>query len=148
MSRLAFTLLGAAIIAAVGAGTVMAQSDPIAERKALMKSVGGATGRVSAMLKGDAPYDAAKATEALNTYIEVSKNMPALYPDTSKTGGETSAAPKIWEDKAGFQAGFVKFEADAKGALDKTADLATFRAAFGDVAKNCGSCHQSYRITR
>ena len=74
--------------------------------------------------------------------------MPTLYPENSKTGGETTAAPKIWEDQAGFKAAFVKFETESAAAATASTDLASFRTAFGGVTKNCGSCHELYRIKK
>ena len=57
--------------------------------------------------------------------------MPGLFPDDSKSGGETTAAPKIWSDKAAFNAAFAKFEADSKAAQASVKDLDSFKAAFG-----------------
>ncbi len=99
------TVIAVAAIA-VGVTVVAAQSDPIAARKALMKNMGAATKTGGGMAKGEVPYDQAKAQEIFATYIDVSAKMPALFPDNSKTGGETTASPKIWEDKAGFQKAF------------------------------------------
>jgi cytochrome c556 len=100
------------------------------------------------MAKGEAPFDAAKVKGIFKVYSDAAKKVPALFPDNSKTGGETTAAPKVWEDQAGFKTAFAKFEADAaKGAASAT-DLASFRAAFGDATKNCGSCHEAYRIKK
>lgn len=148
MRRIAFQTISAALFVALGAGIGFAQSDPIAQRKALMKEVGGATGRVAAILKGEAPFSADTANASLDVYIRAAKEMPKLYPDTSKTGGDTSASPKVWEDKAGFDAAFAKFGADAEAAKAKIKDLDTLRVAFGDVSKNCGACHQVYRVQR
>ena len=86
-----------------------------------MKAVGAATREGAAMAKGEAPFDAAKAQAGFKTYGDAAKKMPGLYPDSAKTGGETTAAPKIWEDQAGFKAAFAKFDADAaKGAAGTT----------------------------
>jgi cytochrome c556 len=74
--------------------------------------------------------------------------MPALFPETSKTGGETAALPKVWETKADFDARFVKFAKDAADAASTIKDEATFKAAFPEVGKNCGGCHESYRAKR
>jgi cytochrome c556 len=144
MIRTALVALGLAI----GVSAVVAQSNPIAERKDAMKSVGAATREGAAMAKGEAPFDAAKVKGIFKVYSDAAKKVPALVPDNSKTGGETTAAPKVWEDQAGFKTAFAKFEADAaKGAASAT-DLASFRAAFGDATKNCGSCHEAYRIKK
>lgn len=138
----------AATALALALSSVVAQADPIVERKATMKAVGAATGQGAAIAKGEAPFDAAKVQGIFTAYVEASKKMPGLYPDSAKTGGETTASPKVWEDQAGFKAAFVKFEADAAAAGSSATDLATFRTAFGTVTKNCGGCHETYRIKR
>jgi cytochrome c556 len=141
------TILATAAVA-IGATIVMAQGDPIATRKQTMKGVGDATKVGAAMAKGEAPFDAAKAREIFTTYDAAAKRMPTLFPENSKTGGETTAAPKIWEDMAGFRAGFAKFDKEANEALTATHDLDSFKAAFGTVTKNCGACHETYRIKK
>ncbi|MHB2168862.1 c-type cytochrome [Alsobacter sp. R-9] len=138
----------AAAFAATAATTVLAQSDVIAQRKDLMKSVGGATRDPGAMLKGEAPFDNAKVQAALAKYQEAAAKMPSLFPDNSKTGGETSAAPKVWEDMNGFKAAFEKFGAEAKAAAAAIKDEASFKANFPNVMKNCGSCHETYRVKK
>src|SRR5436190_2137594 len=134
------TVLAVAAIA-LGVTALAAQSDPIAARKALMKSQGAQTKTGGGMAKGEVPYDQSKAQEIFASYIDVAVKMPALFPDNSKTGGETTAAPKIWEDKKGFEAGFIKLSAEAKAAQSSVKDLDSFKAAFGGITKNCGSCH-------
>ena len=42
--------------------------------------------------------------------------MRPLFPDNSKTGGDTAALPAIWENKADFDAKLTKFVAEAKAA--------------------------------
>ena len=133
---------------AIGATAVIAQSDPIAERRNIMKGNGAATRTGTQMAKGEAPFDLAKAKEIFQTYERAAQHMPGLFPENSKTGGETTAAPKIWEDMAGFKAAFAKFEKDSKEAETATKDLDTFKAAFGNVTKNCGTCHELYRIKK
>ena len=139
----------ALVLAGLGLGltAVMAQSNPIEERQQTMKAVGAATREGAAMAKGDAAFDAGKAQTVFKTYADAAKKMPTLFPDNSKTGGETTAAAKIWEDQAGFKAAFAKFEADA-GAGTAVTDLAGFRTAFGAATKNCGACHEAYRIKK
>jgi cytochrome c556 len=132
----------------LGLSAVTAQSDPIAERKMTMKGVGAATGLGAKITKGEEPFDTGKVQGIFKTYADAAKKMPTLFPETAKAGGETAAAPKIWEDQAGFKAAFVKFEGDATAAGPAVTDLASFRAAFGNVTKNCGACHETYRIKK
>jgi cytochrome c556 len=82
------------------------------------------------------------------TFEDTAAKMPALFPANSKEGGDTTAAPKIWEAKADFDAKFAKFGADSKAAAAKVTDLDSMKTAFGDVAKNCGGCHNDYRVKK
>lgn len=141
------TVLAVAAIT-IGVSAVVAQSDPIAARKGLMKNMGAATKTGGQMAKGEVPYDQAKAQEIFATYIDVADKMPPLFPDNSKTGGETTAAPKIWEDKAGFQAAFTKLKTEATAAKGAVKDADSFKASFGGLTKNCGGCHETYRVKK
>jgi cytochrome c556 len=133
---------------ALGATVVVAQQDPIAARKALMKANGEQARIGTQMAKGEAPFDLAKAKAIFTTYQDAAAKMPNLFPDNSKTGGETAASPKIWENKADVTARFAKFGQEAKSAEGATRDLDTFKAQFQEVQKNCGGCHEQYRIRR
>ena len=130
---------------ATGVTAVIAQSDPITERRNLMKGNGAAARTASQMIKGDVPFDLAKAQEIFAGFQAVAVKMPTLFPDNSKTGGDTTANEKVWSDAAAFKAGFEKFSNDAKAAAASTKDLDSFRAAFPAVAQNCQSCHTTFR---
>jgi cytochrome c556 len=133
---------------AIGATAVMAQGDPIATRKQTMKGVGDATKIGSAMAKGEAPFDAAKAREILQVYAAAADKMHAYFPENSKTGGETTAAPKIWESQAEFRKRFDDWAADIKTASAHTNNLDSFKTAFGTLTKACGGCHETFRIKK
>jgi cytochrome c556 len=100
------------------------------------------------MLKGDAPFDLAKAKTALASFQEAGEKAPALFPDNSKTGGDTAALPKIWEDKADFDARLAKLAADTKAAESTVTNLDSFKAAMGTIGKECGGCHELYRAKK
>ncbi len=134
----------AALVVATGA--VVAQSDPIAARRDVMKSVGAATRTGTQMVKGEVPFDLAKAQEILRTYATAADGYHNNFPENSKTGGQTTAAPAIWENQADFRARFDAWAADIKQAAAQTKDLESFRASFGNVTKACGACHNTYRI--
>jgi cytochrome c556 len=142
------TVLAIATVA-LGVCAATAQQDPIAARKALMKANGDEAKIASAMLKGEQPFDLAAAHKIFATFQDAAAKMPALFPDNSKTGGDTAADPKIWENMADFKAKFAKFGEDAKAADASVKDLDGFKAAMGDIGKNdCGSCHQTYRVKK
>ena len=79
---------------------------------------------------------------------DAAKIMPTLFPETSKTGGDTAALPKIWEDRADFDARWAKLGKDADAAAAKITDEASFKVAYADVSKNCGGCHETYRARK
>jgi cytochrome c556 len=141
------TVLAVAAIA-IGITAVAAQSDPIATRKAAMKEVGAQTKTGGGMAKGEAPYDQGKAQTIFATYVDAAAKMPGLFPESSKTGGETAALPAIWTNMADFKGKFEKFGADAKAAQASVKDLDSFKTAFGGVTKNCGGCHENYRAKK
>ncbi len=142
------TVFAVAVIAAC-AGVAIAQQDPIAARRALMKANGDQAKVGAAMMKGEAPFDLDKARAIFTAFEEAATKVPSLFPDNSKTGGETAADPKIWENMDDFKARFAKLGADAKDAVAKVADLDGFKAAFGNIGKNdCGGCHEKYRIKK
>jgi cytochrome c556 len=133
----------------LGAGIAVADQDPIAARKALMKANGDQAKIGAAMVKGEAPFDLDKVHKMLATFEDAAAKMPALFPDNSKTGGETAADPKIWENIDDFKARFAKLGTDAKDAAAKITDLDSLKAAFGSIGKNdCGGCHEKYRIKK
>jgi cytochrome c556 len=142
------TALAAVAVVALGVTSVVAQQDPIAARKALMKANGQAAGAVVKMIKGDTPFDLATAQKSFATFQDAAAKMPNLFPANSMTGGETAASPKIWENMADFKARFVKFGEDAKAAAGSVKDLDSLKAAMGIVGKNCGGCHEIYRIKK
>jgi len=142
------TVLAVAAIA-LYAGMATAQQDPIATRKALMKANGDRAKIAAAMIKGEVPFDLDKARAIFTAFEDSAAKEPALFPDNSKTGDDTAADPKIWENMADFKARFAKLGADAKDALAKVKDLDSFKVAFGNIGKNdCGGCHEKYRVKK
>jgi cytochrome c556 len=138
------TVLAAAVLA-FGATALVAQNDPIAARKALMKANGDQNKVATEMLEGKRPFDLAQAKKVFATFIEAGEKAPALFPDNSKTGGDTAALPPIWENKADFNARLAKLANDSKAAESGTKDVDSFKAQITEVRKNCGGCHQTYR---
>jgi len=148
MIRSMFAVASIAAVA-LGVSVAVAQQDVIKERKDIMKGNGDQAKIGAAMAKGEAPFDLAAAQKVFATFADAAGKMPSLFPDNSKTGEDTAALPKIWEDTADFKARFVKFGDDAKAAQASVKDLDTFKAAFGDIGKNdCGGCHQLYRAKK
>jgi len=145
------SVLAAAAVAAValGATAVLAQQDAIDARMKLMKANGASAKLAGQMMKGEKPFDLAAAKKIFVTFEESAQKFGDLFPPNSKTGGDTRAAPKIWEDMADFKARLEKFGNDAKAAEASVKDLDGLKAAIGKIGKeDCGGCHQVYRLKK
>ena len=139
----------AVTVIALGVGVALAQQDPIKARRALMKANGDEAKVGAAMAKGEAPFDLAKARKMFSTFEDAAAKAPSLFPDNSKSGGDTAAKAEIWENIDDFKARLVKLGTDAKAAMESVTDLDTFKAAFGSIGKNdCGGCHEKYRVKK
>ncbi|MBW3098624.1 c-type cytochrome [Pseudohoeflea coraliihabitans] len=134
----------------IGCATLaFAADEPQKERQELMKGVGGATGTMAKMVKGEEPFDQAAVIAALETISANVEKFPELFPEGSETGMETEAAPAIWENMEDFRAKADKLQSDADAILaDPPADLDGLKAVFGPLTKNCGACHETYRIKK
>jgi cytochrome c556 len=131
-----------------GATAAAAQScqDTIDKRQTLMKRSAEMAKVGSSMIKGDTPFDSAKAQEIFAAFAEDAGAMPTLFPDCSKTGDHTTAAPAIWDRPDDFKAAVAKFTADVKAAQAGTKDLDSLKTNFQAIGKDCGSCHQTFRV--
>jgi len=142
----ALALMGWAGLMAAGAS---AADDPIAARKMLMKANGLAAKQGAAMVKGEAPYDAGKAELVMRTINAVAIATPKFFPEDSKTGGDTTASPKIWEDMNGFLHEAEELEEhSAEGIEAAKKGLDAFKVAFTATTKYCGSCHEGFRVKK
>jgi cytochrome c556 len=138
------TVLGMAAMAAV-VTMAMAQSDPISQRKALMKANVQNAGAVNRMVRGEEPFDAAKVNAAFAQWSETAQKLPALFPQPPKAGEETRALPKIWETKSDFDAKVAAFKKAVDDNKDKGKTLDEVKVAFPQISKTCGDCHEPYR---
>lgn len=138
-------LLAASIALATWGTVAVAADDPIKEREELMEGIGDAAKIVGPMLQGKAPFDAAKAAEALTIMSKNAADFPNHFPEGSDQG-KTEALPAIWENKADFEARSKKFSEDAAAAAAAAAQgEEAFKAAAGQTFSNCKGCHEKYR---
>ena len=148
MSRLAQIGIAAVVALAALPATAQDADNPIVKRQNVMKSVGAAAGVGGGMLRKQIPYDANVGALVLATFSASGHVFGDYFPEDSKQGNKTEAAPAIWEDRAGFDAELAKYRDAAKAAFEsKPADLEAFQKAFVSVAQSCKSCHTSYRVS-
>ncbi|MBZ9808770.1 cytochrome c [Mesorhizobium sp. BR1-1-9] len=125
-------------------------ADPILDRQALMKERGKIVGGLSKVVKGEEPFDASAVLTALQALQANAEKFDAdvLFPAGSDTG-DTTAAPKIWQDMAGFKATEDKYLADVKAAVAAApADVESLKTQIGVIGSDCGTCHKGYRVKK
>ncbi len=139
-------IVAATALAGIALGSVVAADGTHDSRIGMMKKIGGATGALGAIAKGDKPYDADIVKASLATIAETAKAFPNQFnPQSDKSDAEVS--PKVWDNLDDFKAKAAKLSTDAETAL---AQLPADRAGVGATLKTlggaCGACHQAYRV--
>ncbi|MBE7183618.1 MAG: cytochrome c [Methylobacterium mesophilicum] len=126
-----------------------ALAGPQEDREALMKERAGLLKQITPYAKGDSAFDAT-AVQALLVKLDQNAkrdSVDELFPEGSQAGSE--ASPKIWEDKNAFKAEWTRY-ADATSAAVAAApkDQASLQMAVGAIGKECGVCHQNFRVKK
>jgi len=149
MKKLAVTL--AALTAIAAAHSAFAQSakpeDDIRYRQAAFTVMAKHFSHLGAMANGKVPFDA-KAAAADADVLAVVDKLPftAFGPGTDK-GGDTKAKPEIWQKTADFNQDRDHMETEMGKLVTaaKSGNLDAIKAAFGQTAKTCKSCHDSFK---
>ena len=136
----------------LGVGAGMAQQDAVKLAQDTMKANGRNMGTVlSPMFKGEKPYDQAAVDTALNQFEDTARKLPAMFPASIKDAkweGDFSPSPKLWEDKAGYDAKVASFAKAVTEAKSKIKDLDSLKAIFPGIGKECGGCHETFRLKK
>ena len=141
-------ILAVTALCRLGATAVVSAESQADNREATMKKVGRSMGGLAAIAKGEKDYDADVVKTSLTTIKESITVFPTYFPEGSEKDSE-EASPKIWENKADFEAKAAKLAADADALLAQLpADKAAVGAAVGVLGKDCAACHESYRIKK
>ena len=125
-----------------------AADDQIKARQAEMKGNGKAMGALVAIMKGEAPYDAAVVKASLDAMAagDAAAGAANAWDASSMEGAtvETWAKPEIWAEGSDVGA---KYQAwvDARTALAATIDEAGFKAVFPALGAACQGCHEKFR---
>lgn len=149
MKRLALTA-ATALLALTTALPAAAQfqrpDDAVKYRKGAFFVMGQHMGRIGAMAQGRVPFDAAAATANAEIVQTLSKlPFTAFVDGTDK--GDTRALPKIWSERAQFDAAAKKMQDEVANLVvaAKANDLEKVKAAFGAVGQSCKACHDNFR---
>ncbi|KUO55144.1 MAG: hypothetical protein APF80_00380 [Alphaproteobacteria bacterium BRH_c36] len=143
------TLLASIVLVlATATGAWTQNVEIIKQRQELLDQMGKAAKGPGQMMKQEIPFDEATVQAALDTIIANAAKLPELFPDDSRTGGETEALPAIWENKADVMSRYEKLVADAQAAKVAVSDEFEFMETWPKVAGNCGGCHKKYRVEK
>jgi cytochrome c556 len=147
MTRLSI-LVGALAAFALPAA---AAEDPVAVRKALMSSMGAQAAVAAGVQRGEITYSPAVGRATIAAAAATAQAYADFFPEGSDGDERSAAAPRIWEDRAGFEAEVAKLQAAVAAAVaasgrDGPPDAGAFTAAMGPVLETCRTCHESYRI--
>jgi cytochrome c556 len=143
-------LIAVALISAFGfglaGGPALADEAAIKYRQSVMKALAGHMGALAPLVKGqiDAKNHLPGHANAVATMGPATKD---LFPKGSEAGAETATLPAVWEKPDEFAKAAAAFEtASAKFAtVAGGGDMQAIAAAFGDLGKSCGGCHQAFR---
>lgn len=117
-------------------------------RQSVMKAIGGHTGAIAGVVKGEVSY-AGHVEGHARAIAELAKLIPSIFPQgTGPDKAETRALPKIWEDWAGFEAAAKRLQEEAAKLAEvaKGGDAAAIGEQMGNMGKKgCGGCHKPFR---
>ncbi len=134
-----------ASLLALGVTAAIAQSNVVEQRQGLMKEMGAQTRPLGGMLRGQEPFDLAKAQASLQVLAVNAEKAGPLFPENSKNAEKTDALPAIWENKAKFDSIMTKLRTDAQTAIASIKDEASFKTELPKVLQNCGACPNDFR---
>ena len=147
------TLLAFAGLFAGFGSLATAQDDPFADavetRHGLMLQMSADLGKMGAMAKGDAPFDAAIAAKAAANLAAIASVLSMeQFPEGSENGkaADSYAKPDIWANQPDFLAKIADLNTAAAALQPMTADLESLKTGMGGVGKACGACHKAYRM--
>lgn len=149
MKRFALTAATAALAvttALPAAAQFQRPDDAVKYRKGAFFVMGQHFGRIGAMANGRVPFDAAVATANAEIVATMATLPFAGFVDGTDKG-DTRALPKIWTERAQFDAGAKKLQEETQKlvAAAKSNNLDQLKAAFGAVGQTCKACHDNYR---
>jgi cytochrome c556 len=132
---------------------VHAADDPYADqvemRHGLMLQMATDASVLGAIVKGDAPYDAATATKAAQNIAAIASVISMVqFPKGSENGASSDSFAKaeLWASEPDFLqkvADLNKAAADMVTAAGTSSDA--IKTAMGGLGGACKACHEAYR---
>ncbi|WP_280153634.1 cytochrome c [Piscinibacter sp. XHJ-5] len=120
--------------------------DAIKYRQGGMAVMGAHFGRLGAMAQGKVPFDAKAAADNAEVVAFVSRLPFAGFVEGTDKGN-TKAKPEIWKEPDKFKANASRMQEEVAklNVAAKSGNPDQVKAAFGEAAKTCKSCHDDFR---
>lgn len=133
-------------------GSAVAQSD-LLPSTALMREQAQALYRdLNGMVKGEAPYDKAKAEAAMAKLKDTASRIPTAFPESSKgkmsPNTRYSASEKVWSDKGEFNVRAANMSKAIDANASKVGTLEELKTAYPAVNGACNACHEEFRVRK
>ena len=145
LSALAATLL---LAAAQPAAAQFAQAeDAIKYRQSAFTVMSNQMGRLAAMARGNAPYDAASA-QASARAIEMLSHLPWDAFPAGSSGGAAKIKGDPWKDADDFARLQQALKAQTAKLASTAGSLDSLRAQVGPTSQACRDCHEKFRQVR
>ena len=114
-----------------------------------MKGNGKNAGALAAMVKGEKPYDQATVDAALAQFEDTAKKLPTLFPASIK-GLKAERRLQFLAEGLGRQGrlrrAYRKLRQGRHRRQGKIKDLDSLKARSRPIGKECGGCHETYRV--
>ena len=137
-------LLGVVVAASsVWAAGTMSPQQIVDDRVAGMKSL------IGHLKAAQAATEVATKQAELAQGVAFARSIPSKFPKGTGVGDagvtKTRALADIWTKPEEFKAAAEALAAALESASVGAGDAGKFDAAFGDVKKSCGGCHEKFR---
>jgi len=151
-------IVSAAVILGAGFALVaQAQTGPspsrqaVEARKAVFTLIGSNCRWLGEVVKGTVAFDAAEVQKKSARIAALSDFVTDSFPDVSNIGEpDTKAKAEIWTDRADFAKKAASLQDHAKALVlvsaKESSASESFKTAFGALAQDCKSCHETYRV--
>lgn len=142
---LLFLSLGGSALADTKGEKVLPEED-IQYRQSVMVVLGRARAQLTAMVKSEAPFDAAAAAKVAAFMGELSARTEIGFGPGTEKGAPTKADLKIWKEPAKYK----KANDAMISALARLPAAArskeSLKNALNEAGKTCKSCHDEFKL--
>lgn len=146
MKHLVLAALAAAVTLPAAAQFRKPQ-DAVEYRQSVMVVMAHSFGHLGAMANGKAPFDAAQAARDADVVAMMAKLPWSAFVPGSADIADSHAKPEVWSQADKFKADGQQLDEQAAKlqAAARSGNLDQLKAQFGETAKSCKSCHDTFK---